>query len=88
MPTDCVDQCLHTLRWAAYVAGALLILMHEFGVRPTESLHIWVLSKVPEGKGVSSSAALEVSTMSALAAAYGLKLEGRHLALLCQKVRY
>lgn len=69
------------------MAGALLILMQTFGVRPSESIHIWIMSKVPEGKGVSSSAALEVSTMSALAAAYGLKLEGRHLALLCQRVR-
>lgn len=30
-----------------------------------------VSSDVPEGKGVSSSAALEVATMSAIAAAYG-----------------
>lgn len=30
-----------------------------------------VSSAVPEGKGVSSSAALEVATMSAIAAAYG-----------------
>jgi len=38
------------------------------------------------GKGVSSSAALEVSVMSAVAAAHGIKLTGRELALLCQKV--
>lgn len=31
-----------------------------------------VSSTVPEGKGVSSSAAVEVATMSALAAAHGL----------------
>lgn len=30
-----------------------------------------VSSAVPEGKGVSSSAAIEVATMSAIAAAYG-----------------
>lgn len=41
---------------------------------------------VPEGKGVSSSAAVEVAAMSALAAAYGIQLEGRELALLCQRV--
>jgi galactokinase len=40
----------------------------------------------PPGKGVSSSAALEVSVMTALAAAHGLELGGRELALLCQKV--
>lgn len=38
------------------------------------------------GKGVSSSAALEVSVMSAVATAHGIKLTGRELALLCQQV--
>jgi galactokinase len=38
------------------------------------------------GKGVSSSAALEVSVMSAVAAAHDIKLGGREVALLCQKV--
>jgi hypothetical protein len=41
---------------------------------------------VPEGKGVSSSAAVEVATMAALGAAHGLRLDGRRLALLCQKL--
>jgi L-arabinokinase len=39
------------------------------------------------GKGVSSSAALEVAVMTALAAAHGVALGGRELALLCQKAR-
>lgn len=33
--------------------------------------NLQVSSDVPEGKGVSSSAALEVASMSAIAAAYG-----------------
>jgi galactokinase len=37
------------------------------------------------GKGVSSSAAIEVAVMSALLAAYDMQVEGRELALLCQK---
>ena len=41
---------------------------------------------VPEGKGVSSSAAVEVAAMAAVAAAYSIRLEGRELALLCQRV--
>lgn len=39
----------------------------------------------PAGKGVSSSAALEVSIMSAVAAAHDVELHERELALLCQK---
>jgi galactokinase len=35
------------------------------------SVDFQVSSGVPEGKGVSSSAALEVATMSAIAAAHG-----------------
>ncbi|KAG8491107.1 hypothetical protein CXB51_014251 [Gossypium anomalum] len=45
-----------------------------------------VSSAVPEGKGVSSSAAVEVASMSAIAAAHGLSISPRELALLCQKV--
>ena len=35
---------------------------------------------------MSSSAAIEVAVMSAVAAAHGIELEGRELAILCQKV--
>ena len=72
--------------WAAYVAGALVVLMREKGVRPRQGIAMLVSSEVPEGKGVSSSAAIEVAAMSALASAHGVVLEGRELALLCQKV--
>lgn len=85
--------------WAAYVAGCLVVLAHERGVRfdklgggsgggAAEGLALLVSSDVPEGKGVSSSAAVEVATMCALLPALGLRLEGggRELALLCQKV--
>jgi L-arabinokinase len=47
---------------------------------------VLVSSRVPPGKGVSSSAALEVASMSAAAAAFHLDLEPRELALLCQRV--
>ncbi|OVA14986.1 GHMP kinase N-terminal domain [Macleaya cordata] len=58
-------------KWAAYVAGTVLVLMTELGVRFDDGMSILVSSAVPEGKGVSSSAAVEVATMSAIAAAYG-----------------
>ena len=72
-------------RWAAYIAGALLVLMHECGER-FSGLRILLESHVPEGKGVSSSAAIEVATMQAVGAAFDIKLEPRSLALLSQKV--
>jgi L-arabinokinase len=72
--------------WAAYVAGALLVLMRERGAVFNEGARILIRSDVPEGKGVSSSAALEVAAMSAIAAAFEIALAPRELAFLCQKV--
>jgi galactokinase len=72
--------------WAAYVAGALLVLAKERGVRYTKGISILVSSEVPEGKGVSSSAAVEVATMMAVAAAHNITLAGHEVALLCQMV--
>ena len=45
-----------------------------------------IASKIPPGKGVSSSAALEVATMQAVCAAFDIKIEPREIAVLCQKV--
>ncbi|KAA3477832.1 L-arabinokinase-like [Gossypium australe] len=122
-------------KWAAYVAGTILVLMKELGVRFEDGISMlvrgyffvvyavgtelnsrsdfdstidgaaymscliiyhnglqrhfatkFVSSAVPEGKGVSSSAAVEVASMSAIAAAHGLSISPRELALLCQKV--
>uniref|UniRef100_A0A5B7AAJ5 Putative L-arabinokinase-like n=1 Tax=Davidia involucrata TaxID=16924 RepID=A0A5B7AAJ5_DAVIN len=73
-------------RWAAYVAGTILVLMTELGVRFENGISMLVSSAVPEGKGVSSSASVEVASMSAIAAAHGLDISPRELALLCQKV--
>lgn len=72
--------------WAAYVAGAFTVLSHERGVRFDRGARVLISSDVPEGKGVSSSAALEVATMQAIAAAYEIVIEPRELAFLCQKV--
>jgi L-arabinokinase len=42
------------------------------------------MSDVPEGKGVSSSAALEVATMAATAACFGIEMDGASIATECQ----
>ena len=72
--------------WAAYVAGAFLVLMRERSVNFHNGAHILIHSDVPAGKGVSSSAALEVATMKVIAAAFNVSIEPREMALLCQKV--
>ncbi|MCB9434889.1 MAG: GHMP kinase [Ardenticatenaceae bacterium] len=72
--------------WAAYIAGAILVLMREKGLGFKQGARLLLHSDVPEGKGVSSSAAVEVAAMQAITAAYGIELTPRELALLCQKV--
>jgi galactokinase len=75
-----------TRHWAAYVAGVFLVLMRERGTHFDKGARLLISSRVPEGKGVSSSAALEVATMSAVAAAFNIELAPREIALLCQRV--
>ena len=72
--------------WAAYVAGAFLVLMRERHINFPAGVRIFISSTVPLGKGVSSSAALEVAAMQAIASAFDISIEPRELALLCQKV--
>src|SRR5215813_368560 len=72
--------------WAAYVAGVFLTLMRERGIRFHDGARILIASRVPQGKGVSSSAALEVAVMRAVAAAYDMSIDARETAILCQIV--
>jgi L-arabinokinase len=72
-------------RWAAYVVGSVYRCLTLSGVTAVAAgLRLLVSSAVPEGKGVSSSAALEVAVMSATAAHYGLPMDGVTLASACQ----
>ncbi len=71
--------------WAAYVAGCLVVLRKEKGII-LEGLNIEINSNVPNGKGVSSSAALEVATIKAFGECYKLEFSGTELPILAQKV--
>jgi L-arabinokinase len=72
--------------WAAYVAGAVVVLKQELGVWLPEGVTLRIESQVPQGKGVASSAALEVASMRALTGLFSIALAARDLALLCQKI--
>lgn len=72
--------------WAAYIAGAFLVLMREEGADFDRGADILIDSTVPEGKGVSSSAAVEVASMKAIVAAYNLPVTAKRLAFLAQIV--
>ncbi|MEY3705357.1 MAG: hypothetical protein RLY29_729 [Actinomycetota bacterium] len=65
--------------WARYVLGVIWAL----GIK--NGLNIYIESDVPVGAGLSSSAALECSTATALNARFNLGKEHRELALLTQR---
>jgi L-arabinokinase len=76
-------------RWAAYVVGVVQHCLQ----RATDAqrsalpgLRILIESDVPEGKGISSSAALEVATMTAVSAAYAVDMTAPEIAVACQLV--
>jgi galactokinase len=71
--------------WAGYVLGGACFL-REPGTRPLGGLSLLLRSDVPEGQGVSSSAAIEVAAARALAELWGVTLSGPELGLLCQRV--
>jgi L-arabinokinase len=71
--------------WAAYVIGTLIVLLRERKLKLNHGLRLLIASDVPAGKGVSSSAAIEVATMQALAGLLGAQVMGREAAMLCQK---
>lgn len=70
--------------WAAYIAGVLPVLAQEANLYFHHGVTIIVDSDVPLGKGVSSSAAVEVATMRALLAMANYLCDGRSLAIWSQ----
>lgn len=75
-----------TRSWCAYVLGNLYFLIKRFPEKIRHGFSLYLESDVPLGKGVSSSAALEVAPMKAIAALYGIPVEGVELASWTQWV--
>lgn len=74
-----------SVQWTAYILGPMLMLLRDQHMGWSGGCRVLVRSDVPEGKGVSSSAALEVATMRAFAGALDIALDGPALATLCQQ---
>ncbi len=72
--------------WPAYLLGCFYILSKTEKIRFSAGADLLLLSDVPLGGGVSSSAAIEVAAMTAINRAYVLKLDGRRISGLCQQV--
>ncbi|RFS14726.1 GHMP kinase [Emticicia sp. C21] len=70
--------------WASYIVGCFLVLMIEKQLN-LGGIDILVKSEVPFGKGVSSSAAIEVATLKALGELFSIEFSGTELPILAQK---
>jgi galactokinase len=69
--------------WSDYPLGVMRILQGEGYTIPALSLSLW--GDVPLGSGLSSSAAVEVATATAVTALMGVTIAGPKLARLCQR---
>ena len=69
--------------WSDYPLGVMAILAGEGYTIPPLSLTLW--GDVPLGSGLSSSAAVEVATATAVTALLGANIPGPKLARLCQR---
>ena len=74
------------IRWTAYVLGVFYLLRCKYPQEVKNGASVYIESEVPLNKGVSSSAAVEVAVMKAVAAAYGIAFAGVELAEACQWV--
>jgi galactokinase len=72
--------------WANYLRGVVSGFCQR-GLAPP-SLNAVILSDVPLGGGLSSSAALEVATATLLEAATGVRLDPREKARVCQRAEH
>jgi galactokinase len=69
--------------WSDYPLGVMAILAGEGYTIPPMSLTLW--GDVPLGSGLSSSAAVEVATATAVTGLMGVSIPGPRLARLCQR---
>lgn len=81
-----VPQVVATPKWSNYLRGVI----HGFAQRgiPVPGFDAFIVSSVPVGGGLSSSAALECATATLLEALADIRLDTRELALLCQKAEH
>lgn len=72
--------------WVAYIAGVFSVLMDATEFSLKSGVVLYVHSTVPQGKGISSSAAIEVATMRVVTRAFDIKVSAHQQAVLCQRV--
>ena len=72
--------------WRNYVRGVLWALLDS--QLPLSGVDLSISGDVPQGAGLSSSAALELALAGAICAASGVEISPREMALLCQRAEH
>jgi galactokinase len=72
--------------WSDYVRG-VAVVMRSRGI-PIAGANLVIKGDVPIGAGLSSSAALEVATATALLGIRGVQLDRRETAAICQRAEH
>jgi galactokinase len=70
-------------KWIKYPVGVYVMLQH--GGYPVRPFRLAIDGDIPPGAGLSSSAALEVSTALCLCSLFGFSIERVDLAKICQR---
>jgi galactokinase len=74
--------------WKKYVGGALLLFRESHLGREPHGLDLAITGNVPLGKGVSSSAAIELAILNGLTAVYDKPMAPVTLAQMAQQVEH
>jgi galactokinase len=72
-------------KWASYVVGCLILLNWDKKIK-FNGFEILIESNIPIGKGLSSSAALEIATLKVFTEYFNIHFTGTELPTLAQKV--
>ncbi len=70
--------------WAIYIVGCILLLNNSRKLKP-EGLEILLTTEVPIGKGLGSSASLEVAVLKAIVHGLSLDMEEYEIPFIAQK---
>ncbi|MEK6481568.1 hypothetical protein WJR50_28755 [Catalinimonas sp. 4WD22] len=70
--------------WAVYIVGCLLILNNSRNLKP-EGIDILITTEVPIGKGLGSSASLQVSVLKAIVSCLNLTMSTYEIPIIAQK---
>ena len=79
-----LDDLSGSKTWHKYVLGSIQEVFKSYNV--SSGLNIFIHSNLPMGKGVSSSAALEVALVNSLFEIFNIDKDDNEIIKICQKV--